>query len=974
MANALPRGNRVINALSAAWSELTQPTTAGSSAIKAYEKDYGPVYAGSGFYGIGNSGQTFGRDKYSAARAYYLALHVYDATRLIMSSIDTVPWQIKSFRDNDDQEGTVIADSRDKITRHDFQRALRNYKQQHTIGLIKRTLASMLLFDEVYIELVRDDAKIPPGRKNRVNGLNWLNSVATSKHIVNGKIAAYHYGGTDGQTATTLYDYEVAYEHGYNSMSDLDGFSPVQALADKLNVETRYTLGILNWLANGIHAGGVLTPKGDTVGYHPKLQELKDLLENQAKGVHNIGRWHLLPTEAQITDFGMPEFDKILGQDSGMRKQVYASFHIPEAMMGIVDNAGFKSGDEVTYRYYQAAVIPYCVRIAEYYNLQLMKYFSETSSNELLVFDTSEWDRASEADKLEADVADRRAAVIPFPVNELRKAMKQQPDPLLENFYMVPGVVGPVPAEKVTSVWIEAMSASKLPALPAGPDMLDDEPEPPATPDAPSDTADDEPAAPLAEVKPAKAIQTDQAFISVDLGNNPDVVGVYRAVKEALRDNYEDIEWQLPPTFHITLAFIAGSKIGDISKELTAAAQAVTFPSDMPITGNELGIFENKGERALHIIVDKSPALAGLQKRVYDLVNTEAMELSEFSKPEDWKPHITLAYLPEGVNMPSIDVTLSTTVNKVLFSQDDYEPFAVVHSISDDSKAAHICGPECDHDHATPDAVAKQWDELETWRKVALKAPQKAHTRDFVCHAVQAHISEQIKALLATTGGDKDAIYDVFEAAKDEVAVFHAFTEDHAKSAVDYRRSVRNLSRGFWNGSIDRRTFISDMTSAIQRAFTAAYEAGLKSEGTTFNELEDDDKDALQDRVNGELLHIRGLADYIEVESKSNGGSLAAVRDRVDNWVRRYDSVRDLGVLVGAGNKKKMWRYDPMKEHCADCLKMNGRVYTAKIWRKYGILPRSAQLECFGIYCGCGFEDTDEPVTKGRPPALRGPR
>lgn len=825
MANALPRtGSRVINALSAAWSELTQPQTAGSSALKAYQKDYGPVYAGSGFYGYGSNTQSFGRDKYSAARAYYMALHVYDATRLIMSSIDTVPWQIKRFAGNDDEEGTVIADSRDIIPRHDFQKALRNYKQQHTIGLIKRTLASILLYDEVYIELLRDDAQLPPGRKNRVVGLNWLNSVAVNKHVVNGRIAGYHYSGTDGQVSMSLRADEVAYEHGVNSMSDLDGFSPVMALADKLNVETRYTLGILNWLANGIHMGGVITPasgKDATVGFHPKLQELRDILENQAKGVRNIGRWHLLPTAAQITDFGMPEFDKMLGQDSEMRKQVYASFHIPEAMMGIVDTASFKSGDEVTYRYYKAAVIPHCMRIAEFYNLQLMRYFVEPNTNELLVFDVSEYDRASEADKLEADVAERRAAVIPIQINELRKAMKQKPDPLLEGFYMVPGVVGPVPKDKVTSVWMDALNAS-APALPTGP-LFDAGPnnEPDEPPTSPTDTADDEPAAPLAEVTPEKSYVVG-GVVSPEF------------MEKALED------------------FCNGAPMGDL------------FP--------------------------------------------------------------------------------------------------------------HKCGPECDHDHSTPDAVQKQWDELDTWRKVALKAPQKAAQREFVCHVVLPSISAEIKAVLAAADGDKDVIYDAFEAAKDEVAVFHAFVENHAKSAVDYRRSVRNLSRGFWNGTLDRRTFISDMTSAITRSFTDAFNDGLKSEGSAFSDLEDDDKDALQERINSELLHLRALADWIEEVSKEKNGTLRDVRDRVDNWVRRYDSVRDLGVLVGAGNKKKVWKWTEGLEHCTDCAKMNDRVYTAKVWRKYGILPRSAELECFGIYCGCGFEDTDEPVTKGRPPALRGPR
>ena len=59
--------------------------------------------------------------------------------------------------------------------------------------------------------------------------------------------------------------------------------------------------------------------------------------------------------------------------------------------------------------------------------------------------------------------------------------------------------------------------------------------------------------------------------------------------------------------------------------------------------------------------------------------------------------------------------------------------------------------------------------------------------------------------------------------------------------------------------------------------------------------------------------------------------------------------------------------------NCCDCLRMHGRVYRNSIWAKYGIEPQSPNLACFGGHCRCKKTPTDLPVTKGRPPALRGP-
>ena len=60
--------------------------------------------------------------------------------------------------------------------------------------------------------------------------------------------------------------------------------------------------------------------------------------------------------------------------------------------------------------------------------------------------------------------------------------------------------------------------------------------------------------------------------------------------------------------------------------------------------------------------------------------------------------------------------------------------------------------------------------------------------------------------------------------------------------------------------------------------------------------------------------------------------------------------------------------------NCGDCTRLNTRVYRKSTWEKYDVYPQSPDLECTGKYCGCKFEVTDEPCTRGRPPAIAGQR
>lgn len=104
--------------------------------------------------------------------------------------------------------------------------------------------------------------------------------------------------------------------------------------------------------------------------------------------------------------------------------------------------------------------------------------------------------------------------------------------------------------------------------------------------------------------------------------------------------------------------------------------------------------------------------------------------------------------------------------------------------------------------------------------------------------------------------------------------------------------------------------------------------------------------------------------------------TLEEKQNRVNLWANKgLDTSYNMGLMSGRSNPALEWHYsDKVKEHCSDCLKYNGKVYRAKVWKRYAIAPRSDNLECKGFQCECELLKTEKPITRGRPSAPSGAR
>lgn len=182
--------------------------------------------------------------------------------------------------------------------------------------------------------------------------------------------------------------------------------------------------------------------------------------------------------------------------------------------------------------------------------------------------------------------------------------------------------------------------------------------------------------------RPAAALPADElqtppqpAYVYLSLANNPGVMAVMRMAQRLLA-GVGGIQWEPAPVLHVTLAYAPA--VNDA--QLYSVATSIHLPDNLFAEFAGAGIFENGDERALHIQVLRSPDLEYLQAAVVEAFGMFGTKLSPFSDPASWQPHITLGYLPAGVEIPP-ELTVDgggALSDLVVISRGEYEPFAQI--------------------------------------------------------------------------------------------------------------------------------------------------------------------------------------------------------------------------------------------------------------------------------------------------------
>lgn len=191
-------------------------------------------------------------------------------------------------------------------------------------------------------------------------------------------------------------------------------------------------------------------------------------------------------------------------------------------------------------------------------------------------------------------------------------------------------------------------------------------------------------------------------------------------------------------------------------------------------------------------------------------------------------------------------------------------------------------------------------------------------------------------------------------------------------SLDSFQASINASARGLWLGQLDALAGADALFSAIGRGFNQAWIEGSQSCGVREDERTEEESKELTRLIGDNYQYVGRFVEWIIAHSKASGAPWEMIKARAQEWIARYTYVQTVAREMACADSKEVWRIDG-GEHCCDCLRMNGRVYRNSVWRKYGIETQSPLLACFGGNCKCQRLPTDLPITKGRPPALRGP-
>lgn len=196
---------------------------------------------------------------------------------------------------------------------------------------------------------------------------------------------------------------------------------------------------------------------------------------------------------------------------------------------------------------------------------------------------------------------------------------------------------------------------------------------------------------------------------------------------------------------------------------------------------------------------------------------------------------------------------------------------------------------------------------------------------------------------------------------------------DEEKSEGTYRSSLRAASVAYIEDTVSQVGFVALMDSTVRMHVREAIIEGAEDAGLLKGDFTEVEMMKIELTVREQQGYVMGVADYIAFEKRQEKIDFVAVFERLNLWVGQYQRFRAIGLLFAKDGKLK-WKEGDTVNKCYDCVNLDTRVYRASIWDKYNLAPRSHELECTGFNCKCSFVPTNDPVTRGRPPALRGPK
>lgn len=882
-------------------------------------------------------GRYFMYSKWAAATAAVMDPATFACVSKLTEDIAAADWRIV-----DRNSGETLGDRESIFSDEPMTRLLHDVSDRED-GISPFYIWSLMLLTtgEAYWQYVFN-------RTGRLESLDWLNSLCTDPQYPRGVIDSFTYSGPDKYMV--LPADQVVYDRLRNNlMTDFHGFAPVMTAiaANRIQIGQSAGRAALSYFANDGMPYAIVSPKESQGEW--EHEEVAYVTETMRAGKSSRGKFRTLvipyPYDAQL--FQQPDVQKWADLIASFSPDIYRVYRVPPPIVG--DTTTPYQNDEENRKNYDTGIVGRLRAIAGVINTNPMRRIYGVRPSAYFEFELSPWQHIDDQERQASkDLYDRGLA----DGNELRTAYGWKEVPWLKGKRLDPA------SQQLVDI-PDPNAPAAAPATPA----------PQAAPvGAPDDTSKD--------------FGAGSFCVALDLGGNPDLIDLQSRAKALSGD--APFEPNAPDKFHLTLAYVPDTD-ETTRAAMLEAVRAIPVPELSMVIGS-LGSFDRVGESAVHFRTRRNTALNDYQHEVAEAIRAAGGQLSAFSDPARFIPHITMGYMKGGKLRQTFNSNLSVKPrglvvwggDKTLYRSAESAPIDEVRAFAKFYRPGKLEKRTFIWQHNDADTAAlierdfEEGEYRETRKKWIGAIAARSGDTSGITAPLDLYVGVTAEAIKSWReyGFEDD---EIVEAAK----TFYLGTLAIKAQSRTQNRFETAAFQLFRRAQLERMTkgaFEAAFTKLVDDSLEPELIAGYADGGIEEHELTDRDKAWLSSHQSEARGHIRKVAEALfsddkltddEIKGKPRAWYNLTIHPAYNEGLAR--AAKDgLGVFV-RGNTS---------DGCRDCKGLDGKIYPMSVWfNHFGRqLPPCDKTECGGFECKCRVKPTRGKATKGQLPRLHGRR
>lgn len=821
-----------------------------------------------GYYGA-YSNQPINSTPQGYAYASIVSVWAARCTEVRSQAVQRAGWQVISKR------------SKQPILRHPLQIAIDRSPQR----LFRLHERAHLTYGETFLWPRRNEYQLQ-GRVSGSSDLALLNNLNMDVDTSLGYIRQYWYMPQQGGRQFKISPDRMAFIKTDNPFDDLRGLSRLESILIEIGIDKDMARTIKAHYTNDMRIGKYFFPENDLPV--AQAQEFMDYMRANFKGPENAGKGVLLPRAIKNVEDAQqpPSVDDVELRES-LRREICAGYGVPLSIAGAWDDAQYQSAPEQRKSLYEETIIPRCDEIALDWNQRVMPFFDESGEAEL-TYDPDVFLALTENAKEKVDVANSKLASGGITRNQYLVEIGEKPAGAAGDVLYIPSGVVITPASAI------------------------------APPPAPVETPQPAPTNGL-ELPDTEKTSGREVAVMLDLGNDTDLISLQKRLQVAHKD--DPVEWNAPDTFHVTLAYAPAVDDAKLEQLKAAVGQVAIPPMTLQIGG--LHSFDNLGNHALHFRLKPSADLQAVQRAVYEAIRALGIELSSYSDPGKYVPHITMGYTQAKPKTVPYNSKITVQPSALLVGADSETVLRL--PIETEPQTIH----------------EKALEELDAWEK---KIKNGNGAKGFKTYLIRPSVADIVAA--AIEGTDKAAIKAAFDLARTQIS-----TKAIQATQLNFENAFADVLKEAMAGTINRTRWASITRQMIRTYGYRAFTDGLKDGGVD-DEPDESEQDAIADMVRAQSEYVTGLGATLFKDENAVSEAMADFKPGMW-WRKSILPFYSAGVVSANRNAMLQFVGRDGTENCPTCKALKYQIHRAKDWDRKLLWPGrdTEAYDCGGFHC-----------------------